>query len=91
MNFESIEKADVASADDVVSDLSGEELLSLIQKLPDGYRTIFNLYAIEGYSHEEIGKLLGIEAVTSRTQLLKARRILQQKIQELTKAERYDR
>jgi RNA polymerase sigma-70 factor (ECF subfamily) len=45
--------------------------------LPDGYRLVFNLNIIEGYSHEEIGVLLGIQASTSRTQLVKARRMLQ--------------
>ncbi len=60
--------------------LSEEFLMYLIQSLPDGYRLVFNLYAIEGYSHEEIAAMLGISASTSRSQLVKARRMLQMRI-----------
>lgn len=56
--------------------LAADELIALINQLPDGFRTIFNLYAVEGYSHKEIGELLGIEASTSRSQLARARKIL---------------
>jgi len=63
--------------------LSVDDMMSLVQELPDGYRYVFNLYAIEGYSHKEIGNLLNIEESTSRSQLVKARRILQKKINEL--------
>ncbi len=69
----------------VYADLHEEELLNLIAQLPDGYRLVFNLYAIEGYSHHEIADMLGIEESTSRTQLLKARRILQQRIVDMQK------
>ncbi len=65
---------------DVFSDLSTEDILRLINKLPDGYRLVFNMYVIEGYSHEEIGQLLGISEVTSRTQLFKARKILKRQL-----------
>jgi RNA polymerase sigma factor (sigma-70 family) len=68
---------------DVFSILSEEELLKLISNLPDGYRMVFNLFAIEGYSHKEISELLNIEESTSRSQLVKARRILQEKVQHL--------
>ncbi|UAY51446.1 RNA polymerase sigma factor [Ferruginibacter albus] len=64
----------------VVSKLSEDEIHKLIRSLPDGYRTVFNMNVIEGYSHDEIGKMLGIQATTSRTQLLKARKMLQQLI-----------
>ncbi len=69
----------------VYADLHEEELLNLIAALPEGYRLVFNLYAIEGYSHAEIAMMLGIDESTSRTQLLKARRTLQEKIVELQK------
>ena len=59
------------------ADLNAEELLSMISRLPDGYRLVFNLYAIEGYSHREIADLLGIQESTSRSQLVKARKMLQ--------------
>lgn len=63
-----------------VSNLGEEELLKLIAELPDGYRVVFNLYAIEGYSHKEIGEALNIGESTSRSQLVKARKLLQAKI-----------
>jgi RNA polymerase sigma factor (sigma-70 family) len=62
---------------DVVSKLNEQEILDCIRKLPDGYRTVFNLYVIEGYKHKEIAELLGISEVTSRTQFSKARKALQ--------------
>jgi RNA polymerase sigma factor (sigma-70 family) len=61
----------------VVSKLSEDEIHRMISLLPDGYRFVFNLNVIEGYSHDEIGLMLGIQASTSRTQLVKARRMLQ--------------
>lgn len=70
---------------EVFNKLSEEELLNLIDTLPDGYKMVFNLYAIEGYSHKEIAKLLKIQDSTSRSQLLKARRLLQTKVLELQK------
>jgi RNA polymerase sigma factor (sigma-70 family) len=69
----------------VLSDLSAEDLLKIISQLPDGYRVIFNLYAIEGYSHDEIAAMLKIKAATSRSQLSKARAILKEKINFLQK------
>ncbi|MBC7885537.1 MAG: RNA polymerase sigma factor [Saprospiraceae bacterium] len=70
---------------EVFSVLSEEELIKLISSLSDGYRMVFNLFAIEGFSHKEIGELLNIEESTSRSQLVKARRILQEKVHELYK------
>lgn len=58
-------------------------LMEMIQELPDGYRMVFNLYAIENYNHREIGTLLGISENTSKTQLLKARKVLRKKIEAL--------
>ena len=62
------------------SDLGTQELMALINDLPDGYRMVFNMYAIEGYSHREIAETLDIQESTSRSQLVKARKILQEKI-----------
>lgn len=68
------EDMDQETADESVIDrLSAEELFEMITKLPTGYRTIFNLYVVEGYSHPEIAKELNISENTSKTQLLKAR------------------
>lgn len=62
--------------------LEEEELLKMIGKLPDGYRTVFNLYAIEGYSHNEISGMLGISESTSKSQLHRARTALQRLLSE---------
>ncbi len=69
---------------DAINALSEQELLQLISQLPEGYRIVFNMYVIEGYSHKEIGALLQINEATSRTQLLKARKYLQNKLAELS-------
>ena len=65
-----------------VQNIGYKELMSLIMTLPPGFRTVFNMYAIEGYSHKEIGEMLGISETTSRTQLSRARIWLQNKIKE---------
>ena len=57
-----------------------EELLNLINELPTGYKTVFNMYVIDGYSHKEISKELEITESTSKTQLRKARLALMEKI-----------
>ena len=67
------------------SHLTEKDLLVLINSLPDGYRLIFNLYVIEGYQHEEIAGMLGIQPGTSRSQLVKARTLLQKQILQLQK------
>jgi len=67
------------------SQLTEKDLLELINSLPDGYRLIFNLYVIEGYQHEEIATMLGIQPGTSRSQLVKSRMMLQKKILQLQK------
>ncbi len=63
--------------------LGMQDLLKVIQKLSDGYRVVFNMYAIEGYSHKEIAVTLGISEGTSKSQLSRARTILQQEILKL--------
>jgi len=68
---------------DAVALLSESELLNVVQKLPDGYRAVFNLVAIEGYSHAEAANLLGIQESTSRSQLTKARRHLEEEVGKL--------
>lgn len=65
--------------------IAEKELLGLINELPEGYRVVFNLYAIEGYSHKEISNSLNIEESTSRSQLVKARKALQDKINKYQK------
>ncbi len=62
--------------------LSQEILLRFINELPDGYRTVFNLFEIDGYSHLEISKMIGSSYSTVRSQLFKAKRALKKKIEE---------
>lgn len=76
---------DPGTAPEALSRLSEAELLELIARLPDGYRVIFNLVAIEGYSHTEVAEALDIQESTSRSQLTKARKWL---IGELKKMQR---
>lgn len=66
--------------DHIISDLSAKDLLKLIQELSPQYRTVFNLYAIEGYSHKEICKMLKIKEGTSKSNLSRAREILKDKL-----------
>ena len=65
--------------------LTEKDLLLLIHNLPDGYRIIFNLYVIEGFQHDEIANMLGIQPGTSRSQLVKARQMLQREIIQMQK------
>ncbi len=67
------------------SDYTHEELLKLIHSLPDGYRVVFNLYAIEGYKHKEIAEMLGIDIATSKSQYSRAKKVLRKKMEELSK------
>ncbi|AWA28857.1 RNA polymerase subunit sigma-70 [Flavobacterium magnum] len=67
----------------IESHFNVEDIQALIDGLPDGYRMIFNLYAIEGYKHQEIAQALGITEGTSKSQLSHARRMLQQQINKL--------
>ena len=76
---------DMAAPEEV--SLETRELLRIIQDLPDGFRTVFNLYAIEGYTHAEIGNLLGISENTSKSQYSRARAQLMNKVQRLNGAE----
>lgn len=66
--------------DSVNNEISAKELLELIAQLPDGYRTVFNMYEIEGYTHQEIAHILNITEATSRSQLFKAKRLLKEKL-----------
>jgi RNA polymerase sigma-70 factor (ECF subfamily) len=79
------EMQDVLGKDnDIVETMEAEGLLSLLQKLPEGYRVVFNMYAMEGYTHKEIAEQLGISANTSKSQYSRARTY----IQKMLKAEK---
>ncbi len=73
-----------ATDEQAVSALSTGELMKLIQALPPGYRTIFNLFAIEGYPHKEIAEMLGISENTSKSQFMKARAYLRKMLPQET-------
>lgn len=62
-----------------------KELMKIVMELPPGFRTVFNMYAVEGYSHKEIADMLGISESTSRTQFSRARALLQSRIKEIEK------
>ena len=68
-----------------ITELSHEELIGLVQKLSPGYRAVFNLYVIDGYTHDEIGKLLNISSGTSKSNLLKARENLRKMLEGLNR------
>jgi RNA polymerase sigma-70 factor (ECF subfamily) len=65
----------------VFDHLDEQDLLGMVQRLSPGYRTVFNLYVIEGYSHKEISKMMEISEGTSKSQLARARQILQRKLE----------
>ena len=67
------------------SDFTHEELLKIINKLPEGYKVVFNLYAIEGYKHKEIAELLGIDVATSKSQYSRAKKSIRLKMEEISK------
>jgi RNA polymerase sigma-70 factor (ECF subfamily) len=73
----------VANAHSPLDAMSANELMELLKTLPDGYRTVFNLFAIEGYSHKEIAEMLGIGESTSKSQFLRARAYIQKKLIEI--------
>jgi RNA polymerase sigma-70 factor (ECF subfamily) len=71
---------DVETTEDVSAKLNAADLMQMVSALPDGYRTIFNLYAIEGFSHREISEMLQVSEGTSKSQLARARNILKNKV-----------
>lgn len=76
-------------ANDMNTDLEVAEIQQLIDALPEGYKMVFVMYAIEGYKHYEIAEMLNIAEGTSKSQLFKARKLLQEKIKELNKTTSY--
>ncbi len=76
--------------DNALENLKQQDIVNMIQKLSDGYRTVFNLYIIEGYSHKEIGDMLNISEGTSKSQLARARYLLQKMIIEQSGAVKHN-
>lgn len=75
---------------EIYAQLGTQEILALLEELPDGFKTVFNLYVVEGYSHKEIGNLLSISENTSRSQLARARKVLQKKLTQFQKGSCYE-
>ena len=82
-DFDNLEdkQFDMGVSPDVLSTLSLQDLTSVIHKLPTGRRIVFNMYVIDGYTHKEISEQLGISVSTSKTQLMRAKKVLQSNIQ----------
>jgi RNA polymerase sigma-70 factor (ECF subfamily) len=78
------EKADASSIKELITeaDFSRDDILEIIQDLPDGFRTVFNLYVFENYQHKQIAAQLNISIGTSKSQLLRARKLIQKKLHE---------
>jgi RNA polymerase sigma factor (sigma-70 family) len=74
---------DRTASNDVLEQLAAKDIIALIEELPDGYRMVFNLYVIEGYKHREIAELLNITESTSKSQFMKARKVLIEKLSRL--------
>lgn len=67
---------------DILDSLAVQSIMDKVKSLPDGYRVVFNLFAVEGYSHKEIGEMLGISENTSKSQYCRARNSLKQMIEQ---------
>ena len=76
-------EAETRGSNELFATIDLEILQQEIQKLPDGFRVVFNLYAIEGYTHREIGEQLGISTGTSKSQFSRAKKLLQKKVNEI--------
>ncbi|MCF7559083.1 RNA polymerase sigma factor [Sabulilitoribacter multivorans] len=76
-------------SNNINTDIEVAQIQELIDMLPEGYKTVFVMYAIEGYQHNEISEMLNISEGTSKSQLFKARKVLQEKIKELNKITSY--
>ncbi|MBS1563780.1 MAG: sigma-70 family RNA polymerase sigma factor [Bacteroidetes bacterium] len=72
----------------ILDELGERDIVQLVQELAPGYRSVFNMYVIEGYSHKEIGEMMGISEGTSKSQLARAKAILQKKVEEFLDSNR---
>lgn len=74
------EAEDIPLQEEALNNLSAKEIFDLVVQLPVGYRTVFNLYVIEGLDHKEIAGMIGVSEGTSRSQLCKAKAVLQKNL-----------
>ena len=72
-------------SNNILGDINANDMMRMVQKLSPGYRMAFNLYAIEGFTHKEIGEQLGISEGTSKSQVARARMLLQKMIEDQSK------
>ena len=84
-NIDNINETEIENFEFKDNEFSNEELMNIIQAIPDTYRVVFTLFAIEGYKHKEIADMLNIEISTVKTQYHRARKLIQTKLQELEK------
>lgn len=75
---------------DINQQLGSVEIMKMVLGLPPGYRAVFNMFVVEGYNHQEIAEILGISENTSRSQLARARQLLQQKLVHLKITDRHE-
>jgi RNA polymerase sigma-70 factor (ECF subfamily) len=76
-------EAQLMHQDDVIGKIGAKELNDMVQRLPDGYRVVFNLYVMEGYKHREIAEMLSISENTSKSQLMKAKNMLRNQLEKV--------
>ncbi len=88
---EEIFTAEISNETSIIEELEAEDILNLLKELPEGCRIIFNLKVIEGYSHNEIGKMLDITASASRSQLTRAKKLLRLLIEKKSIANNYSK
>ena len=83
LQFEDIPEADIVHSTNInkpIHDMALQELVEVLQELPTGYRSVFNLFVLEGYTHKEIAEILNISPNTSKTQLMKAKSMMKNKV-----------
>ncbi|MBI3234727.1 MAG: sigma-70 family RNA polymerase sigma factor [Bacteroidetes bacterium] len=81
-DIDHIHDFELTSPETISDKLNANDLLKIIDKLPDGYKMVFNMFAIEGYGHKEIGEMLGISESTSKTQFLKAKKYIRELLED---------
>jgi RNA polymerase sigma factor (sigma-70 family) len=86
-DLDEVRESDFEDSDWSEADFTREELFKIIHRMPDGYRVVFNLYAVEGYKHREIAEILNIDENTSKSQYSRARRWLQERLIKLKRSE----
>jgi len=84
-DIEDIHEIDIKGSSLESAEFTREELANVIQKLPSGYRLVFNLYAVEGYKHKEIAEMLEIDVNTSKSQYSRAKGLIRKKLGSLKK------